>query len=171
MLSFVLAAPALLLPASTRPHGSAAPLATQQQLALGMLSVEPSTWQDGPPTLLAGLAEKKQKFDYWEERDNQMRAEKQRSDMNKTQYVKYLRERRAARETAASKAEELKRCAYARRNVSDPTGAELAMEPLEEPPLPPLPDAASEPLWMNKGGRAAVASGGGKVAFDADPGP
>jgi len=34
MLSFVLAAPALLLPASTRPHGSAAPLAAQQQLAL-----------------------------------------------------------------------------------------------------------------------------------------
>lgn len=144
-------------------------VSAQQAAIANMLSAEPSTWQDGDAALLAGIAEKRgRKFDYWEERDNQIRAEKQRSDMNKTQYVKYLRERRGVRETIAAKKEEAARVAYARRNPSDPTGAELAMEPLEEPPLPPLPDAYAEPLWMNKGGRAAASSGGGKPAFDAD---
>ena len=135
---------------------------------LGALSFEPSAWTDAE--LLAGVADKKVgQFDYWEERDNQMRADKARSDLNKTQYVKYLRERRAARETAADKAEDARRVAYARRNPSDPTGAELAMEPLEEPPLPPLPDAYAEPLWMSKGGRgAATSAAGGKPQFDAD---
>ncbi|KAH8082149.1 hypothetical protein JL720_8676 [Aureococcus anophagefferens] len=135
---------------------------------LGALSFEPSVWTDAE--LLAGVADKKVgQFDYWEERDNQMRADKARSDLNKTQYVKYLRERRAVRETAADKAEEARRVACARRNPSDPTGAELAMEPLEEPPLPPLPDAYAEPLWMNKGGRgAATSAAGGKPQFDAD---
>ena len=29
------------------------------------------------------------------------------------------------------------------KNPNDPKGLELAMEPLEEPPLPPLPDACA----------------------------
>ena len=53
MLSFVLAAPALLLPASTRPHGSAAPLATQQQLAL------PSAARSAAPLMMGKKGGKK----------------------------------------------------------------------------------------------------------------
>ena len=82
-------------------------------------------------------------FDYRAEQQNQMREDKKRADENKQTYIAYLRERQKVRSATLSKAEELRKAAYRGRNPNDPKGLELAMEPLEEPPLPPLPDACA----------------------------
>ncbi|KAH8082945.1 hypothetical protein JL720_8454 [Aureococcus anophagefferens] len=89
---------------------------------LGALSFEPSVWTDAE--LLAGVADKKVgQFDYWEERDNQMRADKARSDLNKTQYVKYLqgggaRDRGGQGRGGAPRRAEMRHCST-RLNAAD----------------------------------------------------
>ncbi|KAJ8600753.1 hypothetical protein CTAYLR_003950 [Chrysophaeum taylorii] len=111
-----------------------------------------------------GAADRAQ-FDYEEQHHLELLEERARRDMNRTHYIQYLRRRRAGREAAALKAAEEKCVQLVGRNRADPTGVDLALAPLEEPPFPPLPDTSAEPLWMTKKGTKATAGRGAANAM------
>lgn len=108
------------------------------------------------------------RFDSEQAHHLELLQERARRDMNRTQYIQYLRRRRAKRETLAAKRAEEERARVANRDRSDPTGVDLGLECLEEPPLLPLPDASHEPLWMEKSSRKSRSSGGATGLGDPD---
>lgn len=108
-----------------------------------------SSWL-GTTTIVDRSKADKAQFDYEEAHHLELFQERAQRDMNRLQYIQYLRRRRAKREATAAKVAEETRVRHAKRNRSDPNGVDLGLEGLEEPPLLPLPDASKEPLWCSK---------------------